>query len=156
MIDGLQNLCLTKEEEEGIPITTRSKSDLLEECSLSLFSHLLSDRQQNQRALKSTLRFAWKMGLELKIVDVGNGILQFKFSSKYQLEWVENSGPWNFENNLHLLCRWKKGLSTTNMVFTHSPFWVQLWGLPFEHMNEDVGRDIGNSLGRFLEMDKRA
>ena len=129
MIDGLQNLCLTKEEEEGIPITTRSKSDLLEECSLSLFSHLLSDRQQNQRALKSTLRSAWKMGLELKIVDVGNGILQFKFSSKYQLEWVENSGPWNFENNLHLLCRWKKGLSTANMVFTHSPFLGTTLGL---------------------------
>lgn len=41
------------------------------------------------------------------------------------------------------------------MVFTHSPFWVQLWGLPFEHMSEEVGRDVGNSLGRFIEMDKR-
>nr|POE54271.1 uncharacterized protein CFP56_73340 [Quercus suber] len=156
MIDGLQNLCLTKEEEEGIPITTRSKPDLLEECSLSLFGRLLSDRQQNQRALKSILRSAWKMGLELKIVNVGNSILQFKFNSRYQMEWVENSGPWNFENNLLLLYRWKKGLSTTNMVFTHSPFWVQLWGLPFEHMSEEVGRDVGNNLGRFIEMDKRA
>ena len=96
------------------------------------------------------------MGSELKIVDVGNGNLQFKFSSKYQSEWVENSGPWNFENNLLLLCRWRKGLSTANMVFTHSPFWVQLWGLPFELMSEDVGREVGNSLGRFPEMDKRA
>ena len=61
-----------------------------------------------------------------------------------------------FENNLLLLCRWKKGLSTANIVFTHSPFWVQLWGLPCEHISEDVGRDVGNSLGRFLEMDKRA
>ena len=47
MIDELQNLCLTKEEEEEkeeISITIRSKSDLLEECSLSLFGRLLSDR----------------------------------------------------------------------------------------------------------------
>nr|POE73998.1 uncharacterized protein CFP56_45342 [Quercus suber] len=156
MIDGLQNLGLTKEEEEGIPITTRSKSDLLEECSLSLFGRLLSNKQQNQRALKSTLRSAWKMGSELKIYDVGNNILQFKFSSRYQMEWVESSGLWNFENNLLLLCLWKKGLSTTNMVFTHSPFWVQLWGLPFEHMSEEMGKDVGNNLGRFVEMDKHA
>jgi len=47
--------------------------------------------------------------LELRIVDVGNGILQFKFSSQYQMEWVEKSGHWNFDNNLLLLCRWKKG-----------------------------------------------
>ena len=42
---SLQNLQLTKEEEESIPITITNSSDLLEECSLSLFGWLLSDRQ---------------------------------------------------------------------------------------------------------------
>ena len=37
MIEELQNLYLTKEEEKEIPITARSRDDLLEECSLSLF-----------------------------------------------------------------------------------------------------------------------
>lgn len=64
-------------------------SDLIEECDLNLFGKLLSDRQQNQRALKSTLRATWKTGSDLRIVDVGNNIYQFKFSSEYQLEWVE-------------------------------------------------------------------
>ncbi|KAL0012555.1 hypothetical protein SO802_007663 [Lithocarpus litseifolius] len=156
VVNSLQNLCLTKEEETEIPITAYSRADLLEECSLSLFGRLLSDRQQNHRALKSTLRAAWKMGSELRIIEVGNNTFQFKFKSHYQMEWVENSGPWNFDNNLLLLFRWKKGLTSENIVFTHSPFWVQLWGLPFELMSEVVGRDIGNSLGRFIEIDKRA
>ena len=43
------------------------------------------------------------MGSDLRIVEVDNGILQFKFSSQYQMEWVEKNGPWNFDNNL-LLC----------------------------------------------------
>ena len=90
---SLQNLLLIKEEEEAIPITITNSSDLLEECSLSLFGRLLSDRQQNQRALKNTLRSAWKMGSDMRIVEVGNNILQFKFSSKYQLDWVERCGP---------------------------------------------------------------
>ena len=71
------------------------------------------------------------------------------------MEWVEKSGPWNFENNLLLLCRWKKGLSSTNIVFTHTPFWVQVWGLPFEFMTKEVGKDIGGTIGNFLEVDKR-
>ena len=156
IIEELQHLCLTKEEEEDIIISTQSRDDLLEECSLSLFGRLLSDRQQNMRALKNTLKAAWKMGSKLRIVDVGSNILQFKFGLSYQRDWVENSGPWNFENNLLLLCRWKKGLTATNIVFTHSPFWVQLWGLPFELMSEEVSQDIGKSLGRLIEVDKRA
>ena len=72
---SLQNLQLTKEEEEAIPITVTNNLDLLEECFLSLFGRLLSDRQLNQRALKSTLRSAWKMGSDMRIVEVGNNIL---------------------------------------------------------------------------------
>ena len=101
-----------------------NSSEILEECSLSLFGRLLSDRHQNIRALKNTLKAAWKMGSDLRIVEVGNNLLQFKFSSSYQLEWVEKSGPWNFENNLLLLCRWKKGLTSKNINFSSSPFWV--------------------------------
>ena len=156
IVESLQNLQLTKEEEENISISAISKTELLEECSLSLFGRLLSDRQQNLKALKSTLRSVWKMGSDLRIVEVGNNVLQFKFSSRYQMEWVERSGPWNFENNLLLLCRWRKGLSSANISFTHSPFWVQVWGLPFENMTEEVGRVIGSKIGHVLEVDRRS
>ena len=120
--EGLQKLQLTKEEKEDIPITVTNRQELLEECHLSLFGRLLSERQQNQRVLKNTLRSMWKMGSELRIVEVGNNILQFKFNSKYQMEWVERSGLWNFDNNLLLLSKWKKGMTTANITFTHSPF----------------------------------
>ena len=74
----------------------------------------------------------------------------------YQLEWVEKSGPWNFDNNLLLLYRWRKGLTPTNISFSHSPFWVQVWGLPFEHMSKEIGRDIGSKIGRIIEVEKRS
>lgn len=96
------------------------------------------------------------MGLDLRIVEVGQNILQFKFNSKYQMESVERNGPWNFDNNLLLLTRWRKGLSVANMNFTHSPFWVQVWGLPFESMSKEVGRELGSKLGRYIESDKRS
>ena len=122
MVEGLSNLSLTKEEEEEIPIKSRRKSDLLEECLLNLFGRLLADRNQNLRALKNTLWMAWKMGSDLQIVDVGNCIMQFRFRSEYQMKWVEQNGLWNFDNNLLLLCRWRRGLLATNIKFTYSLF----------------------------------
>ena len=154
VVNQLQNLQLTKVEEEDILIANMSRPDLIEECSLNLFGHLLTERHQNLQALKNTLRVAWKMGSDLRIIEVGNNILQFKFNSMFQLEWVERSGPWNFENNLLLLCRWKKGMTLTNILFSHSPFWVQVWGPPFELMSEEVGKNIGGKLGEVLEVDK--
>ena len=74
VIDGLQHLQLTKEEEEEISISTSGNSNLLEECELSLFGRLLADRNQNMRAFKSTLRSVWKMGSDFRIVDVGKNI----------------------------------------------------------------------------------
>ena len=91
VVNSLEKLKLTKEEEEDIVIANISSSEIFEECCLSLFGCLLTDCHQNQRALKNTLKAAWKMGYDLRIVEVGNNILQFKFSSRYQLEWVEKS-----------------------------------------------------------------
>ena len=156
MVENLKKLQLTKMEEEDISISKCNKPELIEECTLSLFGRPLSDRHQNMRALKSTLRAAWKMGSDVRIVEVGNNILQFKFSSMYQLNWVERNSPWNFDNNLILLTRWRQGLSSTNMNFTHTPFWVQVWGVPFEHMNEEVGKELGRMLGNVIDVDKRS
>ena len=105
---------------------------------------------------KSTLWLAWKMGSDLRIVEVGQNILQFKFTSMCQMEWVEQNGPWNFDNNHLLLTRWRKRLSMATISFTHSPFWVQVWGFPFDCMSKEVGRELGSKLGRYIESDKRS
>ncbi|KAK7831458.1 uncharacterized protein CFP56_027420 [Quercus suber] len=33
--------------------------------------------------------------------------------------------------------------------------WVQIWGLPFDHINEEAGRDIGSSLGCVVVVDSK-
>nr|POE71170.1 hypothetical protein CFP56_34541 [Quercus suber] len=74
----------------------------------------------------------WKMGSDVRIVDVRDGIFQFKFSMESQLKWVLANGPWSFED--HPL----------------------VWGLPFDLLSEEVGRDIGNGLGKVVEVDLKA
>ena len=47
-------------------------------------------------------------------------------------------------------------MTTTSVRFTSIPMWVQFWGLPFDLLSEEVGRDIGNGLGKVVEVDLKA
>lgn len=55
-----------------------------------------------------------------------------------------------------VLKKWTKGMTPHNVCFTHIPLWVQVWGLPFELLNEEMARDIGKVLGTILDIDNTA
>lgn len=96
LIEELKHMKLTREDETQIAVSGEGRRELIEEYELNLVGRLMSDKKQNQRALKNTLQSAWKTGSDLRIVDVGNDNYQLNFSSKYQMRWVETNGPWNF------------------------------------------------------------
>ena len=49
----------------------------------------------------------------------------------------------------------KRSIFYKYQVHAHS-FWFQVWGLPFEFITEEVGKDIGGTIGNFLEVDKHS
>ena len=155
-IERIQNISLTSEEEEPITIRTAREDEILEEYSLSLIGKFMTTRPFNARAAKNLLRSVWKMGSNLKIVDMGEGIFQFRFSLESQLQWVWDNGPWSFENNMLVLQRWEKGLTAKSVWFTSLPMWVQVYGLPFDLINEEAGLDIGQGIRRGVEVDCKA
>ena len=155
-IKWIQNISLTSEEEEPITIQTARRDEILEEYSLSLIEKFMTTRPFNARAAKNLLRSVWKMGSNLKIVDVGEGLFQFRFLLESQLQWVWDNGPWSFENNMLVLQRWEKGLIARSVWFTSLPMWVQVYGLPFDLINEEAGLDIGRGIGRVVEVDCKA
>ena len=69
---GFQHSQLTKEEENEISIST-TRSDLLEMCA---------------RAFKSTQRTTWKVGSDLRFVDMEIKVFQLMFSSWFHMEWL--------------------------------------------------------------------
>ena len=42
-------------------------------------------------------------------------------------------------------------MTATSVRFTSMPMWVQVWGLPFDLLLEEVGREIGSGLGEVLD-----
>jgi hypothetical protein len=42
-------------------------------------------------------------------------------------------------------------MQPTAVKFTHLVFWIRVLNLPIKNMIREVGEDIGNEVGRFLE-----
>ena len=95
-------------------------------------------------------------GTNLWIVDVGEGLFQFKFAMESQIRWVLANGPWSFEDHPLVLRRWERGMLARNVTFTSIPLWVQVWGLPFDLITMEAARDIGSGLGTVVDIDHKA
>nr|POE60702.1 hypothetical protein CFP56_50124 [Quercus suber] len=39
------------------------------------------------------------------------------------------------------------------VTFQTLPIWIQIWGLPFDLLTEETGRDIRNGIGKVVEID---
>ena len=64
--------------------------------------------------------------------------------------------PWSFDNHILLLRRWEKGITAYTVEFPCVPIWLQVWGLPFDLINEGAGKDIGESIGKVMEVNYKA
>ena len=78
-IERLQSIHLTEEESEVIKVQSENQAKILEECSLSLMGRFPMTKPINMWACKNLLRSMLKLGQDLKITDVGEGLMQFKF-----------------------------------------------------------------------------
>ena len=96
------------------------------------------------------------MGNDLTIIDVGDGLFQFKFALENQLRWVMDNGPWSFDDQLLVLRKWEKGTTARSVSFPVIPISFQVWGLPFDLINEEAGMDIRKGLGHVVEVDSKA
>ena len=95
-IDRIQRISLIEEEGEIIKVRSDNRAKILEECFLSLMGRFHMMKQINTRAAKNLLQSIWKLGQDLKITEVGDGLFQFKFSIESQLNWVLKNGLWSF------------------------------------------------------------
>ena len=86
---------------------------------------------------------------------MGKGLFQFQFKLESQLTWVLDNGPWSFDNNLLVLRRWEMDMTANSVTFSTLPIWVQVWGLPFDLINEEAGWEIGKGLGHVYKVDNK-
>ena len=108
---------MTEEEGEVIIVQSEHRAKNLEDCSLSLLERFHKTKPINFRAAKNLLHSVWKMGNDMKITKVGDGLFQFKFAMQSQLNWVISN------NHILLLQRWEKGMMAFLVKFLNVPIY---------------------------------
>ena len=120
IIDSLENMKLTAEEEEVIEISDEGRLTEIESCNVSLIGKFLTCKAFNKRAAMNTLRRAWGLNTNLQIVEVGSNLFQFKFQSEFDMSCILRGGPWTFDSQLLMLTRWRKGMNASNVTLDHA------------------------------------
>lgn len=71
MINILENMKLTTDEEEVISILDEGRKAEIEICSQSLIGNFLTCRSFNKMAAQGTLKRAWGLENQVQVVEVG-------------------------------------------------------------------------------------
>ena len=109
VVNSMENMKLTTEEEEVITISDEGRLEAIEDCNLSLLGKFLMCKSFNKQAAKNTMRRDQGLEDSLCITEVGPNLFQFKFTSEFDLNRVFRGGPWTFDNQLLLLKQWRRG-----------------------------------------------
>lgn len=127
------------------------------QCDLqwTLVGRFLSNRPVNFIAMKSTLADLWRPLMGVRISRVVSDRFLFQFFHDFDFDRITTSGPWTFDGKLLLWKPLQPGEVLTSIPLNSAPFWVQVYNLPFGFLTESVGRQLGNSIGRYLDCDLR-
>ena len=134
--------------EKEVPHITLNSGTKKQEHALA--AKFLTKRMLNAEAIGRTFKPLWKSKRSFQVRDVGNHIMIFVFESEIDVEKVLMNEPWTFDKHLVLFKRYVSGLPIRQIQFTSIPFWLQLHGLPIDHLTEENAILIGNTVGNVI------
>ena len=148
-----RRLCLSKTEKNHIRLRKDKVAQSKQEAQHSLLFKLLTVRPFNAVALKVTVRNVLSVLGELTIRDTDDNLFMAVFSRRDDLDSVFVQSPWTFDKKLIQLVRFEGDLQPTAVSFKYSAFWIHVLNLPIKCMVAEVGVEIGNAIGRSIEVD---
>lgn len=149
----MEDLSLSKEEDEGFILDDSSFSEGDSEVRLCLVGRFLTDRPINFSAMKNRMAGIWRPGKGICIKEIDSNLYLFQFFHAVDLNRVLSGGPWSFDNHLLIIHKMKTGDIPMHVPLFFVDFWVQVYNLPIGFMSENVGRLLGNFVGKFIEYD---
>ncbi|KAJ1421780.1 Zinc knuckle CX2CX4HX4C [Sesbania bispinosa] len=136
--------------EEDTPHIIYDDEDINEAihaCSHSLVGRIITKKPIHTNSLQNALVGIWCNPKGLKIEEIQDKTFQIFFEEERDADRVLKGSPWLFRNSWLILKKWERGREIEDMIFTHVPIKIQLWGLPSHCKTPKMGMKIGSSIG---------
>lgn len=150
--DQMHDMNIDDEENEDLVF----EGDFIEDVNkydLCLVGRFLTEKNINTRAMRSKMADIWKPTMGVNIKELEQGIFLFQFYHKEDMAWVQNGGPWTFDNAMLCIEPIPPGEDPTKVPLWHLNIWIQIHDLPVGYMSEMVGKQLGNFFGEFILYD---
>jgi len=155
IIESMANsMSLTEGEKKGITITEVDTANLREKNGCCLLGKLMLERRIQNEAFKSLMTTLWKTLADLAFKELYDNLWLLEFSNKADKRCIMEDRPWLFDRSiLVLLKELDVNIPHMQMDFSKDLFWVQVHYMPLICMNQEVGLQIGQSLGTVEDID---
>jgi len=155
-MDDYLQFSVIKGDVMSIPITEDKYAKGLVDCSRHLHARLVMSKGEkpytvNDLSLK--LSNIWKTPSTWKMVTLGRGFCEFKFSAVKNLRLVWAQGTVNLKSGVFHLSQWTKDFNLYTQHKTHAQIWISLMGFPQEYWREKTLMETVGAVGTPLLFD---
>ncbi|CAI9767369.1 unnamed protein product [Fraxinus pennsylvanica] len=151
--DLYEKLRLTVDEQQEVEVGKEEVLLSVEKSKKCIAFCVISDREANKGALKSTMVKVWQVEGKAVIKDVGFNKFMIELKRIEDKERIMMGRPWSFDKQLLCLQDYENVVSIKEVPFKEEAFWIQCHEIPFAGMNKKTGNDIGSRLGKVINVD---
>lgn len=149
---GKRSVLYEEEEEEPIQIADETSPND-DTVGLCLLGKLWTARPYNMYALIETMKKLWSPSKGLVCRELGSNLISFQFNAKRDMERILDMEPWHFNKHILVLTPLASDIQPSLMKFDKTSCWVRLYDVPMRGRKTDTLHQIGQRLGKVLEMD---
>lgn len=120
---------------------------------LTLVGCIIADRILNFKAVKSILYSSWNLGSNVSISLVEPNKFSCTFNTAIDRDRILHASPWAVKGHIVVLKSWSPSVTLSEIVFTQSPFWVQIHNIPPNRQNLANAKKLGDFIGEFVDLD---
>ncbi|KAL0013704.1 hypothetical protein SO802_000773 [Lithocarpus litseifolius] len=128
---------LSEEEKVVLSVNAQDVAQSKEQAQFSLLFKLQTNREFNKEAFKSTIQQLWRGSQRVSIKEVGNNLFLAIFDTKEHMNDILDRSPWSFDKRLVMLKCFTNDVSSENVTFQRSPFWIRVFNIPIKRGAED-------------------
>ena len=153
LAEKCRKMRLSEPERSNLKLRTGKIQQSKTEAKFSLLFRLLTFRPFNGEAFKATVRNLWASMGGITVRDIEDNLFLAVFNRRDDMERIIVQSPWTFDKKLIQMIRLEADMQPTEVKFTYAMFWIRIYNLPILSMVKEVGEDIGNNIGRLVEVD---
>lgn len=105
---------------------------------------ILTEKQLNKKVVKSMIKKGWDDPQGLTIVDPAPKTFLFNFADINTPLRILEEAPWNILGQVLILKQWNPQISMQEVDYTHTPYWVQIHGMPLEFYSKENAIKAGS------------